>query len=64
MQVKREEVVPARLPAQLERHVGNTLVGDRRVEPVQAAQPLDIGHGLDVEGEDGNHQPGKTPVDR
>ena len=47
--------LPAGLPAQLERHVRDAFVGNRRVEPVEAAQPLDIGNRLDVEGENRDH---------
>lgn len=50
VQVQRQEVRPAGLPAQLERHVRDAFVGNCRVEPVEAAQPLDIGNRLDIKG--------------
>jgi hypothetical protein len=59
VQMERQEIAAGRLPPQLERHLRDTLVGDRPVEPVEAAQALDIGNGLDVEGENRRHGNGQ-----
>jgi hypothetical protein len=49
--MQRQKIVTGRLPPKLERQARNTIVGNGPVEPVEAAQALDVGNGLDVEGE-------------
>ena len=70
LQVQRQEIAAGRRAALLQRPVEDVGVGQARRQSVDAAQPGDVGDGLDVEDEDRRHAPerrasaGKTPVDR
>ena len=64
-----------RLPPQLKRRLGDIVVGQAAIHVVQAPQPGNIRHGLNIEYQHGTQNnsfknkylyylPGKTPVDR
>jgi hypothetical protein len=64
LHVGGEELAAGGLAAALCHEVDDGLLAHARVEAPDAAQPVDVGNGLDVEDEDRRHQAGNTPVDR
>jgi hypothetical protein len=64
LQVRRQEVVAGLHAALLERDLGDVLVGQVLRQLVHAPDAGDVGHRLDIEGEDRGHEKGVRTIFR
>src|SRR5215831_1086866 len=55
MQVQRQKVSAARLPAQRKRHLGDLGIRQPAVESMETAQAGDVGNGFDIESQNRGH---------